>query len=106
MEEDTAMSPWPSRATSIEVRRSGTEVPAARMVMPMMCSCMPTVSAITLARKTMNQVKIAIQMIDMMKVITKNFLQVGPLRTSGTVITRMKIIGNVRMYEAHVRTPA
>ena len=33
-EEDTAMSPLPSRATSTDVSRSGTEVPAARKVSP------------------------------------------------------------------------
>ena len=32
--DDTAMSPLPSRATSTDVSRSGTEVPAARKVSP------------------------------------------------------------------------
>ena len=42
MDEETAMSPSPCLATMTEVRRSGTEVPAARMVTPMITSGMPT----------------------------------------------------------------
>lgn len=43
-ELDTAMSPRPFRATITLVIRSGMEVPAARMVSPMISSEMPTVS--------------------------------------------------------------
>merc|ERR1719495_765674 len=41
MEELTAISPWPCLATSTEVIRSGTEVPAAKKVRPMTASEMP-----------------------------------------------------------------
>ena len=43
-ELDTAMSPRPFRATITLVMRSGMDVPAARMVSPMISSEMPTVS--------------------------------------------------------------
>ena len=41
IEEETAMSPLPCLATTTELRRSGTEVPAARKVRPMMKMGMP-----------------------------------------------------------------
>merc|ERR1719231_1801779 len=34
MNEETAMSPWPRRATAIDERQSGMDVPAARSVTP------------------------------------------------------------------------
>ena len=43
-ELDTAMSPSPFRATMTLVIRSGIEVPAAKMVRPMISSLMPIVS--------------------------------------------------------------
>lgn len=43
-ELDTAMSPRPFRATMTLVIRSGIEVPAAKMVRPMISSLMPIVS--------------------------------------------------------------
>lgn len=43
-ELDTAMSPRPLRATITLVIRSGMEVPAARMVRPMISSEIPIVS--------------------------------------------------------------
>ena len=43
-ELETAMSPKPFRATITLVMRSGMEVPAARMVSPMISSEMPMVS--------------------------------------------------------------
>lgn len=43
-ELDTAMSPRPFRATMTLVMRSGMEVPAARIVSPMISSVMPMVS--------------------------------------------------------------
>lgn len=43
-ELDTAMSPRPFRATITLVIRSGMDVPAARMVKPMISSEMPIVS--------------------------------------------------------------
>lgn len=43
-ELDTAMSPRPLRATMTLVMRSGMEVPAARIVKPMISSEMPIVS--------------------------------------------------------------
>lgn len=43
-ELDTAMSPRPFLATITLVMRSGMEVPAARMVSPIISSEMPTVS--------------------------------------------------------------
>src|SRR4029434_9978772 len=43
-ELDTAMSPRPLRATITLVMRSGTDVPAARMVRPIISSEMPMVS--------------------------------------------------------------
>lgn len=43
-ELDTAMSPRPFRATMTLVMRSGIEVPAAKMVRPMISSLMPIVS--------------------------------------------------------------
>lgn len=43
-ELDTAMSPMPLRATITLVMRSGMDVPAAKMVRPMISSEMPMVS--------------------------------------------------------------
>lgn len=43
-ELDTAISPKPFLATMTLVMRSGMEVPAARIVRPMISSVMPTVS--------------------------------------------------------------
>ncbi len=43
-ELDTAMSPRPFRATMTLVIRSGMEVPAARIVSPMISSVIPIVS--------------------------------------------------------------
>lgn len=43
-ELDTAMSPKPFLATMTLVMRSGMEVPAARIVSPMISSVMPIVS--------------------------------------------------------------
>lgn len=43
-ELDTAMSPMPLRATITLVMRSGMDVPAARIVRPMISSEMPMVS--------------------------------------------------------------
>eukprot|EP00965_Chrysotila_dentata_P080045 2640551-Pleurochrysis_carterae.AAC.1 len=49
MEDERAMSPWPSRATSTEESASGMDVPAASTVTPITASGMP---AHTSAHKT------------------------------------------------------
>ena len=51
-EEETAMSPLPCLATRTEVMRSGTEVPAARKVRPMMASGMSKVLPVVVAHQT------------------------------------------------------
>mmetsp|Transcript_19697 Transcript_19697/g.57502 ORF Transcript_19697/g.57502 Transcript_19697/m.57502 type:complete len:244 (-) Transcript_19697:1459-2190(-) len=53
MDDDTAMSPRPCRATMTEESRSGTEVPAARMVSPMTTSGTPIVAPKISASSTM-----------------------------------------------------
>eukprot|EP00316_Scyphosphaera_apsteinii_P003291 CAMPEP_0119338960 /NCGR_PEP_ID=MMETSP1333-20130426/97278_1 /TAXON_ID=418940 /ORGANISM="Scyphosphaera apsteinii, Strain RCC1455" /LENGTH=99 /DNA_ID=CAMNT_0007350383 /DNA_START=189 /DNA_END=488 /DNA_ORIENTATION=+ len=53
IEEERAMSPWPSRATNTEDSASGIEVPAANTVTPMTDSGMPIVVPISSANHTM-----------------------------------------------------
>ena len=53
MEEETAMSPWPARATITEVIKSGTLVPAARKVMPIVLCDNPETVHTMVAHQTM-----------------------------------------------------
>lgn len=53
MEEETAISPKPFRATIADVIRSGTEVPAAKMVKPMSDSSILIVSEMVCASQVM-----------------------------------------------------
>mmetsp|Transcript_111617 Transcript_111617/g.193444 ORF Transcript_111617/g.193444 Transcript_111617/m.193444 type:complete len:214 (-) Transcript_111617:236-877(-) len=95
--DEMAISPCPCRATITEVIRSGTDVPAARTVRPMMCSLRPHVSPMTVANQTIIVVQAAIQQMDMKKLSTKNFLKPS-LRTSGMVMISTKQIGRVIRY--------
>lgn len=61
---------------------SGTEVPAAKKVMPMMLSGMPSVNPISVTIHTIMYEKTAVQVIEAKKVI-KNLL--GSCLQSGTV---------------------
>merc|ERR1719186_877042 len=73
IEDDTAMPPLPSLATSTEVIRSGTEVPAARKVRPITASLIPMVSPARVAHHTMKYENTAIQTMLTMKAMGKNF---------------------------------
>ena len=53
MELETAISPSPMRATITLVSKSGTEVPAARNVNPMIIDGMPKVAPMVSAQSTM-----------------------------------------------------
>lgn len=72
-ELDTAMSPYPFRATMTLVMRSGMLVPAARNVRPITSGGMATVSPATFAHQTIRYEYAAIQKIEPMNVIGKNF---------------------------------
>ena len=52
IEDETAMSPNPWRATITELNKSGTDVPAARKVRPMTGSGMPTAAPKVVAHHT------------------------------------------------------
>jgi len=52
MDEDTAMSPSPCLATITEDNRSGTEVPAAKIVKPITTCGIPTESPKIVASST------------------------------------------------------
>lgn len=73
IELDTAMSPYPLRATRTEAIVSGTEVPAARNVMPMTVSGMPKVKPVMQIIHTIIYEKMVIQTIDMRKVSRNHF---------------------------------
>ena len=64
MDDETAMSPCPCCATITEESRSGTDVPAARIVRPMTTSGMPTVLPKISASSTMMMANRAIITID------------------------------------------
>lgn len=72
-ELDTAMSPYPFRATMTLVMRSGMLVPAARNVRPITSGGMATVSPATFAHQTIRYEYAAIQKIEPMNVMGKNF---------------------------------
>ncbi|KMQ95275.1 hypothetical protein RF55_4519 [Lasius niger] len=72
-ELDTAISPYPFRATITLVMRSGMLVPAARNVRPITSGGMATVSPATFAHQTIRYEYAAIQKIEPMNVIGKNF---------------------------------
>lgn len=72
-ELETAISPYPFRATITLVIRSGMLVPAARNVRPITSGGMATVSPATFAHQTIRYEYAAIQKIEPMKVIGKNF---------------------------------
>mmetsp|Transcript_48895 Transcript_48895/g.141639 ORF Transcript_48895/g.141639 Transcript_48895/m.141639 type:complete len:338 (-) Transcript_48895:1271-2284(-) len=105
MDDEMAMSPWPCRATMTEVIKSGTEVPAANTVSPMMWSGKLQVSPSTVVNQIIQYVKPAIQKIDMKKDTGKNFLRPS-LRTSGMVKTSSSTIGNVPTYQTQSFHPA
>ena len=68
IDEDTAMSPKPRRATATEESRSGIDVPAAMKLRPITGSEMPAVLPTNVAIHTMSHDMNAIQRIHMMKV--------------------------------------
>lgn len=72
-ELDTAISPNPFRATMTLVMRSGMLVPAARNVRPITSGGIATVSPATFAHQTIRYEYAAIQKIEPMNVIGKNF---------------------------------
>ena len=96
MEEETAMSPSPLRATMTEVMRSGMDVPAARIVRPMISMGIPIVFPISSAHQTMSQEKKAIQRMAPTKVMGNQRRLLG-LRTSGSVSQSGKTMGARRM---------
>ena len=53
MDDETAMSPWPALATITDVIKSGTEVPAARKVIPMVLCDKPETVQTIVAHHTM-----------------------------------------------------
>jgi hypothetical protein len=52
IEDETAMSPLPWRATITEVSKSGTDVPAARNVSPITASGIPKAQPTSVAHQT------------------------------------------------------
>mmetsp|Transcript_12233 Transcript_12233/g.42959 ORF Transcript_12233/g.42959 Transcript_12233/m.42959 type:complete len:446 (+) Transcript_12233:401-1738(+) len=73
MEEETAMSPKPLRATITDDSASGIDVPPARMVRPMTASGMPSAKPMVEAHHTMRYEKMAIQMSETPKVTPNQF---------------------------------
>merc|ERR1719402_1017915 len=77
MEDETAISPCPCLATRTDVMRSGTEVPAARIVKPITASEMPTTFPKMVAHHTIKYENPAIHKMLPKNVIIKNFFFSG-----------------------------
>merc|ERR1719171_1276202 len=89
---ETAMSPWPLRATSREPIASGTEVPAARRVQPMIAGWMLSMQPILEAHETMKYERMPIHSTDEVNVIMYNDFFSGSVQ-SGIVILKSDDIG-------------
>ena len=68
IDEESAMSPCPSRATSTDEMASGMDVPAARIVTPMTDSERPIATPMCSALETITHVRMPIHTIELTKV--------------------------------------
>ena len=83
IEDETAMSPSPARATMTEVSRSGMDVPAARNVRPITAGGMPKTSPMVVANQTVKKEKTPIQAMAPRKVKGKYFSSRSTLTAGG-----------------------
>mmetsp|Transcript_42421 Transcript_42421/g.71678 ORF Transcript_42421/g.71678 Transcript_42421/m.71678 type:complete len:206 (+) Transcript_42421:439-1056(+) len=93
---DTAMFPLPNLATRIDDIASGTEVPTAKMVRPMMCVLTPKQRPSLMANSTMRYEISPIHMIDEKKDTRYQFLHLSVVQ-SGIVYVNRNVNGYERM---------
>mmetsp|Transcript_15101 Transcript_15101/g.14502 ORF Transcript_15101/g.14502 Transcript_15101/m.14502 type:complete len:149 (-) Transcript_15101:1016-1462(-) len=105
IEEDTALSPRPFLATMTAASISGTEVPAAKNVRPIITDGIPSVAPIISTQLTMKYDKNPIHTREAINDCIAYGLLPSFL-TSTIVLMKVKYKGSVSRYQNHAKYPA